>query len=122
MPVWQAHSPEITKNGPVAQEYAQLAIDWYQHLFEFRTRVDPARYFCIDYRELVRDPRATIERLYAHFGWEMSAACREKLGQATERQRDFKSKHEYTLEEFGMTREGIQAQLGGLLDFYRLER
>ena len=122
VPVWQAHSPEITKNGPVAQAYGQLAIDWYRHLFEFRTRVDPARYYCIDYRDLVRNPRETIEALYRHFGWTLSDAYRARLTEATERQREFKSTHEYTLEEFGMTREGIQAQLGDVLDHYRLER
>lgn len=122
VPVWQAHSPEITKDGPVAREYGQLAIDWYRHLFEFRNRVDPARYHCIDYRDLVRNPQETVEKLYRHLGWEMSEAVRARLGEATERQREFKSKHEYTLEEFGMTREGVQAQLGDLLDHYKLER
>jgi len=122
VPVWQAHSPEITKDGPVAKEYGQLAVDWYRHLFEFRNRVDPARYYCIDYRDLVKNPREAIEKLYQHFGWTLSDACRARLTEATERQRDFKSTHEYTLEEFGMTREGIQAQLGDLLDFYHLER
>ena len=122
VPVWQAHSPEITKDGPVAKEYGQLAIDWYRHLFEFRNRVDPARYYCIDYRDLVRNPREALEKVYAHFGWTISPQLRERLTAATERQRDFKSKHEYTLEEFGMTREGIQAQLGDLLDYYGLER
>ena len=40
----------------MAKEYGQLAIDWYRHLFEFRNRVDPAHYYCIDYRDLVRNP------------------------------------------------------------------
>lgn len=122
VPVWQAHSPGITKDGPVARDYAQLAVDWYRHLFEFRKRVDPARYYCIDYRDLVRHPREAIEAVYRHFGWQMSEAFRARLNEATERQRDFKSTHEYTLEEFGLTREGIQEQLGDLLDHYRLER
>ncbi|MCW5558094.1 MAG: sulfotransferase [Verrucomicrobiae bacterium] len=122
VPVWQAHSPEIAKDGPAAREYAQLAVAWYRHLFEFRNRVDPARYYCIDYRDLVRNPRETIEALYRHFGWEMSDTYRTRLNEATERQRGFKSTHEYTLEEFGLTREGIQGQLGDLMDFYRLER
>ena len=122
VPVWQAHSPEITKDGPVAREYAQLAVDWYRHLFEFRTRVDPARYYCLDYRDLVRNPGEAIEALYRHLGWPVSESFRARLTAATDRQRGFKSTHEYTLEEFGMTREGIQAQLGDLMDFYRLER
>jgi hypothetical protein len=122
VPVWQAHSPEITKDGPVAREYAQLAVDWYRHLFEFRQRIEAERYYCIDYRDLVRDPLGTVERLYSHFQWPMPPTMRVKLEQASARQREFKSKHEYTLEEFGLTREGVQRELGDLLDFYQLER
>ena len=121
-PVWQAHSPELQKDGPVSKAYARLALEWFRHLFEFRRKVDPKQYYCIDYRDLTRDPLAALEKLYAHFGWTMSNAYREKLAEATRRQRDFKSKHEYTLEEFGVSKEWIQAELGELLDHYALPR
>jgi len=122
VPVWQAHSPEIAKDGPVSKAYAGLAVAWYQHLFAFRKQVPSGQYYCIDYRELVRNPRQTVEALYAHFQWPLSDACRARLEAATVRQKEFKSKHEYTLEEFGLSKEWIQQELGEILDFYRLER
>ncbi len=122
VPVWQAHSPDIARDGPVAKAYAQLAVEWYKHLFRFRTKVDPARYHCIDYRDLVRDPAATIERAYAHFGWPVSDAMRAGLSEAGRRQAAFKSKHDYTLEEFGLSKQWIQDELGEVLDAYKLER
>jgi len=122
VPVWKAHSPEIAKNGPVARDYAQLAVEWYKHLFRFRTRIDPGRYHCIDYRHLVKNPRAAIEKAYAHFGWPITPALEARLDEATRRQADFKSKHEYTLDEFGLSKEWIQAELGEVLDAYELER
>ena len=85
---------------------------WFQHLFEFRRKWIPARYYCIDYRDLTRNPREAIEKLYQHFGWELSDAFRARLKAATERQRNFKSKHEYTLEEFGLSKAWIQEELG----------
>jgi hypothetical protein len=122
VPVWQAHSPDIEKGGPVSKAYSELAVEWYKHLFQFRLKADPARYHCIDYRELVRHPRETIEQLYAHFGWKVSPELHARLEQATDRQREFKSTHEYSLEEFGLSKEWIQAELGEVLDFYKLER
>jgi hypothetical protein len=122
VPVWQAHSPEIARNGPVSLSYARLAVAWYQHLFTFRERVSARQYYCIDYRDLVRNPRKTIETLYAHFGWTMDESCRARLEAATQRQREFKSKHEYTLEEFGLSKEWIQQELGEIMDAYGLER
>lgn len=122
VPVWQAHSPDIARNGPEARAYAGLAVAWYKHLFAFRRRVASRQYYCIDYRDLVRNPRKTIENLYAHFGWPMEEICRARLDTATQRQREFKSKHEYTLEEFGLSKEWIQQELGEVLDTHGLER
>jgi hypothetical protein len=121
-PVWRAHSPEIAKDSDVSRAYGRLAVEWFKHLFAFRNKVDPARYYCIDYRDLARDPQAALERLYAHFGWAPCEAFRRRLAEATQRQREFKSAHHYTLEEFGMTKEWIQKELGELLAFYELER
>ncbi len=80
------------------------------------------QYYCIDYRDLVRNPRKTIENLYAHFDWPMDETCRARLDAATQRQREFKSKHEYTLEEFGLSKEWIQQELGEIMDAHGLER
>jgi hypothetical protein len=37
-------------------------------------------------------------------------------------QQSFKSAHEFSLEEFGLSEEWIQEQLGPLLDYYSLAR
>ena len=73
-------------------------------------------------RDLVRDPRETIERLYQHFEWRLTEGNRARLDDATRRQRDFKSLHEYTLEEFGLSKNWIQQELGEIMDFYKLDR
>jgi hypothetical protein len=121
-PVWRAHSPALKPDGPEAKAYALLAVRWFQHLFQFRAKVDPRQYYCLDYRDLTRDPQAALEKLYAHFGWDLSPAFREKLAQATHRQREFKSRHEYSLEQFGLSREWIQQELGSVLEHYSLPR
>jgi hypothetical protein len=52
----------------------------------------------------------------------MSDHFREKLTAATQRQRGFSSKHEYTLEEFGLSKDWIQAELSDMLEHYALPR
>jgi omega-hydroxy-beta-dihydromenaquinone-9 sulfotransferase len=121
-PVWHAHSPKLPKDSQVSKDYALLAVRWFQHLFEFRQKVKPEQYYCIDFRELTRDPMGALTKMYEHFGWKMSDACRERLTAATQREREFKSKHEYTLEEFGLSNEWIQQELGPVLDHYGLAR
>jgi len=119
-PVWQAHSPELEKDGPEARAYAGLAVRWFEHLFAFREKVAPSQYYCIDYRDLTRDPKATLEKLYRHFGWEMSDGFRNQLSLANRRQLEFESNHKYSLEEFGLTKEWIQSELSDLLRHYKL--
>ncbi|MCE0523873.1 MAG: sulfotransferase [Methylacidiphilales bacterium] len=121
-PVWCAHSPDIAKDGPVSKSYARLAVKWYQHLYDFRLKVNPSQYYCVDYRDLVSEPEETLEKLYAHFGWKMSPAFRARLKASSAQQAEFKSNHAYTLEEFGLSKEWINEELGPLLDHYSLSR
>jgi len=119
-PVWKTHSPYLRKDGPEAKAYARLAVSWFQHLFAFREKVDPRRYYCIDYRDLTRDPQGVLRDVYRHFGWTMSAGFREKLAQLNAQEQAFQSNHSYSLEEFGLTKEWIHQELGAVLDFYQL--
>ena len=80
------------------------------------------KFMTMEYGPAPEDPREALEKLYAHFGWQMSETFRERLTAATQKQKSFKSKHEYTLEEFGLTKEWIQQELGPVLDFYSLPR
>jgi hypothetical protein len=121
-PVWQAHSPELPKNSPVSKAYGMLAVRWFQHLFAFRKQISPQQYYCIDYRDLTRDPVGTIEQVYQHFGWTLSDTFRSRLMAKAKRDRKFQSKHEYSLEEFGLSAELIQHELGEILDYYKLEK
>jgi hypothetical protein len=76
----------------------------------------------MDYRDLTRNPHEALEKLYAHFGWDLSATYRRRLDAATERQQTFKSEHNYSLEEFGLSKAWIQEELGPLMDHYSLPR
>jgi omega-hydroxy-beta-dihydromenaquinone-9 sulfotransferase len=121
-PVWHAHSPELAKNSAVSKSYALLAVRWFQHLFEFRDKLSPRQYYCIDYRDLMHDPVDVLGKLYDHFGWKLSGAFRARLVASAQQGRKFQSNHEYTLEEFGLSKQWIQEELGPLLDYYKLPR
>jgi hypothetical protein len=121
MPVWQAHSPDIQKDGPVSKAYARLAVEWYKHLEVFEKEVPPGQFYCMDYRELASDPKAAVSNLYRHFGWDIHPDFLAHLQAASEGQKHFKSKHEYTLEEFGLSREWIEQELGEVIRSRREE-
>jgi hypothetical protein len=111
VPAWQAHSPDIAKDGPEARAYAGLAVAWYRHLFRFRDKVAPEHYYCVDYRDLRADPERTVRNLYAHFGWTPGAAFGARLREIGGRQKSFKSAHDYSLEEFGLSKQWLREEL-----------
>jgi hypothetical protein len=118
VPVWQAHSPEITKDGPESLAYAGLQVEWYNYLFRFRSQVSLENYYCVDYRALRDDPVITIESLYGHFGWLISENFQAKLSDIGARNKHFHSGHHYTLEEFGLSRQMLEKELADILETY----
>ena len=118
VPVWQAHSPEITKDGPESLAYAGLQVEWYNYLFHFRSQVSLENYYCVDYRALRDDPVSTVESLYGHFGWVISENFQAKLSEIGARNKHFQSGHHYTLEEFGLSRQTLEKELADILETY----
>ena len=51
----------------------------------------------------------------------MSERFQRELALANQRQLNFESNHNYSLEEFGLTKQWIRAELGDLLDYYGLD-
>ena len=63
----------------------------------------------VDYLALVKDPMQQIARIYEWAGLELTDEARGAMEEwAVENARDQRPVHEYTLEQFGFTREGIE--------------
>ncbi|MFW5920208.1 MAG: sulfotransferase family protein [Polyangiales bacterium] len=113
---WSAHSPEIRKDGPEMRALAQLAVDYYRYALEARAEIPPEQFLLLKYDELVADPRGAIEKVYDHLGLEMTDAYRRRLEEATAEQRSYQSKHAYSLEEYGLSRDFVYEQLRDIFD------
>ncbi len=108
---WVTHSPELDYSSPQFKELAEMCFSYYRYVLQTREEVGPDTLHLVHYRELVSDPGAVVESLYRWMGLEMSDAYRDKLKAFTNRQRKYKSKHSYSLEQFGLTEEWIREQI-----------
>lgn len=115
MPALKAHSPEIPKDGEISRDYATLSTAWYKYLHDFAEERPASQMYTVDYRHLVKDPRGTVEAIYQNFGWEISAEYRARLDAQQQRQKTYQSGHRYRLEDFGVDRESIYAELSHVL-------
>ncbi|MCA9299902.1 MAG: sulfotransferase, partial [Phycisphaerales bacterium] len=115
---WQFHSPEIGKDSPEARAFGEVVIDFYYKYERFFASFPKDRVITIHYDELVADPKATVQRIYDFYGYQMSSAMKERLESAVVENSEHRSEHEYTLEDFGLTREYIYERLGPIFEKY----
>jgi hypothetical protein len=67
------------------------------------------RFIDVFFADGMRDPLAEIRRIYEFAGMELTSQAEAKMRQwAIENARDKRVGHSYTLEEFGLTEEGIR--------------
>lgn len=69
-----------------------------------RERLGEDRFVDVYNVDVVRDPVATFEKLYAELGYELNEGLRAKLGDYHRRNaKGAHGSHDYSLEEFGLS-------------------
>ena len=69
-------------------------------------------------QDLVARPKETLERCYRELGIEMSERFRDRLRFEDKKQSAYRSKHSYSLEDFGLSREAVYEQLVDVFEEY----
>ncbi|MBK6401993.1 MAG: sulfotransferase [Rhodocyclaceae bacterium] len=101
----------------VADEEARHFADPLQRGLDYRERMsdESARFFDVYFRDILADPIATIERMYQHFGFDLSPEARDAMVTYLEQRPSEKhGLHRYNLEQFGLSRQ----RHGGLFTGY----
>jgi hypothetical protein len=62
-------------------------------------------FFDVQFSDIITDPIAIIDNLYQHFGFDFSTEARQAMQHYLDhRPRDKHGTHQYTLEDFGLSR------------------
>ena len=78
------------------------------------------RWVDVRYADLVDDPMAVVGDVYARFGWSLEPAAVDEMQQwltVQEKQRRQEPRHEYRLEDYGLTPEGVNEAFAPYRDF-----
>ncbi len=119
---WVTHSPEIDMKSDAARELVRMAYAYYRYALSLREEIPDESLTVVRYEDLVKDPRATVERIYAKLDLTMSSRYERALDEATSKQRKYKSAHTYSLEQFGLTEDEVYAELSDLFAAYGYDR
>jgi len=98
---------------------ADQSFDTYRDPLEALARHPETPHAVIDYRDVVADPAATLERVYRQLGFPIGPEYRRVLLAEGKRARTHVSGHSYSLEEFGLEADEIRTRLADLFERYR---
>lgn len=115
---WAIHSPDVPLDSVYAKNFGWLAIKNYKHFYDFQKQMDRKNLVTFTYDALISSPQKAVESIYTHFNWPISAAFQQAIIKNQQRSSQYKSKHQYSLSQFGITEAEIYEYLKEVFEFY----
>lgn len=111
-----AGNVDAVKIAESTRAMTDLSYEHYLYPLEVLARHPKTPVASIDYRELIAEPKRTIEHAYAELGLEMTDQFRAALQREQERARRHETEHRYSLAEFGLDDREIRTRLSPLFE------
>lgn len=120
--MYHSHSPHIKDTDEVLQVWAWLGIAFYKHFNEARKKIVVENLIAIKYDDLIAQPVNTVEKIYGKFNWTVSIDLKNKLAEEELKNKSYRSRHHYSLEQFGLSKEKIYKELKFVFDEFGFEQ
>jgi hypothetical protein len=118
---WKFFSPRIKKDSEECRAVAGMIFQYYRRLLQVKRILPNHQFLEIRYENLVANPQGTVESIYRGLGLEIGDEYRAVLAEETEKALQYKSKHTYTLEEYGLTKQMVYEELQEVFEEYGFE-
>jgi hypothetical protein len=108
--------------GDPLEDYASrdyvlaMARHWYSYPLERLQRAPEGSTVIVNFDDLVGDPERTVAETYRGLGFEIGPAFARILRETAEEARSYRSRHRYSLEQVGLTRERIVAEFADVFE------
>lgn len=109
---WRTYGdPEDEYPKPASDIIMEQSRAWYIHPHKYLKDLPADQYVLLQYDDLVADPQGTIENIYQQFGIEMTPEYRQVLHEESERAKQYKSTHKYSLKKMGLSPKQIEKKV-----------
>lgn len=119
---WKVHSPDVSLDSKYAAEFGHLLMHNYAHFFEAQKNLGGDRLISFKYETLIHEPIETVQKVYNQFNLDYTDRYHQALIKSVSRAKSYKSRHQYTLEQFGLSRSYIYENLKELFQYYGFEQ
>jgi len=117
--VWQGQGWSEARIEQSIEALIANSVHTYLYPMETLAKHPGTKWTVVDYRELVSQPRATVQAVYAALDIEMTPATSLALDAQQARARAHQSSHSYGLEEFGIDEAQLKQDLRQLFDRFK---
>ena len=83
---------------------------WYLYPHQYLKNLPADQYIRVRYKDLIADPKKTVEEIYRRFDFDLSPAYAKILQAEADKARSYKSKHRYSLRKMGLSKKRIQRE------------
>jgi hypothetical protein len=105
--------------GPLWVDVLGTMVD---RLVEFRDRNSDDGFVDVHYRDLVRDPVATVDRIYGHFGESLSDEAETAMhDHLASHPKGRHGAHTYTLDDFGLDEQVVRDRFAPYVERFGIE-
>jgi len=117
---WQAYASP-GDGFPLVDVIKEYARHWYYYPHKILSSLGPDRYQLVNFEDLVSDPLTTVNRVYGHFGLEVTREMHQILEEETVKARNYKNQGSYPIAEMGLDLEELKQEFAPFLEGYHLE-
>jgi hypothetical protein len=108
--LWAAGSDDASA-AAAGRHWSGTLAEHLNRCLEMRAKLPPEKFVDVDFREMLTDPIAVVERIYRSIGLPLTTKARVRIEAYMQAHpREQRPKHEYTLEKFGLDRAQLEAQ------------
>ena len=107
---------------PFLGQQLEMLSRYYRYPLARLAEMSPGQQRVITYQAMVTHPAQTVRDIYSSFGFAMSPAYTAIIQREEEKARSYRSKHEYSLEKFGLTREQVVTRYEDIFDRFGFEK
>ena len=108
--LWVVYSDSVDATV-VGETWARKFARGMSHTMDVREKIGEERFLDLWFRDTVSQPLEEIQKIYDFIGLDLTDEARDEMHQWLDfNKRELRPAHEYTLEEFGFTEEGLKRQ------------
>lgn len=114
---WNRHDYERS-----LQMLTNVSFDSFHHPVEVLSRHSATPQVVVDYRELTTQPRASVHQIYSALDMPLTDSFDSFLQTQEEKEKAHKTDFHYSIDDYAVSREDIEAQLSNFYEMYHWPR